>query len=80
MVYYDKSLADLKIGESCMVKSIDDSLPIKNRLKEMGFYSQAIIDKLLVGPGGSPIAFRVCGAVLSLRKEDASKIYVEHIQ
>ncbi len=70
------TLCDIPLGSSCLVGNIDDSLPIKGRLCELGFCEGAVIDKLQVGFGGSPIAFRVCGAVIAIRAEDANRIIV----
>ena len=65
------------IGSNCLIYDIDSSLPIKGRLKELGFSKDSVVDKLQVGFFGSPIACRVCGAVIAIRAEDADKIYVK---
>lgn len=65
------------IGSNCLICDIDSSLPIKGRLKELGFSKGSVIDKLQVGSFGSPIACRVCGAVIAIRAEDADKILVK---
>lgn len=69
-------LSDIPVGASCRVCGVDKSLSIKGRLRELGFYENALIDKLLYGPCGSPVALRVCGAVIALRAEDTEKILV----
>ncbi len=71
------TLRDAPIGARCMVCDIDDGLAVKNRLTELGFYSGAFVDKLYTGAGGSPIAFRVSGAVIAVRSDDADKIIAE---
>lgn len=71
-------LGKAMIGNSYKVINIDNSLQIKNRLKELGFRKGCVIDTLNVGSFGSPLAFRVCGAVIALRKEDAQEIEVEY--
>lgn len=65
------------IGSRCKICDIDDSLPIKGRLNELGFFKGANIDKLQVGFSGSPIACRVCGAVIAVRAKDAERIIVK---
>lgn len=70
------TLGKMPVGSTCRVYDIDSDLPIKSRLSELGFYKGACIDKLQVGFGGSPIAFRVCGAVIAIRSEDADRVFV----
>lgn len=72
------NLCDISAGSRFKVCGIDDCLPIKDRLAELGFRCGADVEKLHVGPCGSPIAYRVCGAVLAIRAEDAEKITVMH--
>ena len=71
------ALDQLPVGSSCLIDNIDDSLSIKGRLKELGFRKGANLDKLQVGFLGSPIACRVCGAVIAIRAIDAAKIIVK---
>lgn len=71
------ALDKIPSGRSCCICEIDNSLSIKNRLNELGFFKGAKIDKLQVGSFGSPIACRVCGAVIAIRAEDAEKITVK---
>ncbi len=71
-----RTLNDVPVGKRCRVCSINSELPIRKRLIELGFSENSEIDKLLVGPGGSPVALRVCGAVFALRRDDAESIAV----
>lgn len=71
------NLCNAPMGAKCLICGIDDALPVKSRLEELGFYNGAFVDKLQAGGGGSPIAFRVCGAVIAIRSDDAAKITVE---
>ena len=71
------ALDRIPLGSSCTLCSIDSALPIKGRLKELGFCKGAIIDKLHIGCLGSPIACRVCGSVIAVRKADAKMIFVK---
>lgn len=70
------TLCKIPTGSAYMIDHVDDSLPIKGRLSELGFCSGATIDKLQTGACGSPIAFRICGAVIAIRSEDADRILV----
>ena len=68
-----KTLADINSGK-LKITSVDQILPCRERLEELGFAKGAIIEKLYVGCCGSPIAARVCGAVIAVRKADAKLI------
>ncbi len=71
------TLTDAPIGSRCMICGIDDTLSVKMRLSELGFRVGALVDKLYTGSKGSPIAFRVSGAVIAVRCDDAEKIIAE---
>lgn len=71
------SLANAPMGAKCLICGIDDNLSVKGRLEELGFCSGAFVDKLQTGVCGSPIAFRVCGAVIAIRSDDADRITVK---
>lgn len=70
------NLRSVPIGNGYIISDVLDTLPIKSRLNELGFFKGASIDKIQLGFGGSPIAFRVCGSVIALRSDDASLITV----
>ena len=70
-------LGNAMIGNSYRIINIDKNLKIKKRLTELGFSKDCIVDTLNIGSFGSPLSFRVCGAVIALRKEDAQSIQVE---
>lgn len=71
------TLCEIPSGSAYMIDYVDDTLPIKGRLRELGFFRGAIVDKLQTGACGSPIAFRICGAVIAIRYEDADRIFVK---
>ena len=64
------SLSDIDIGQSLIIKTIDAEKGLLGRLNELGFSKNAVIDKLYVGYGGSPVAVRVSGAVIAVREGD----------
>jgi len=73
-------LGNAVIGNSYRIINIDKDLKIKNRLKELGFKSGGVVDTLNIGSFGSPLSFRVCGAVIALRKGDAQRIKVKEAE
>lgn len=71
-----KYLSHLKEGESCTVKSIEISGAMRCRLNELGFISGSPVICLQKSFSGDPTAYFVRGAVIALRKNDASKIKI----
>lgn len=66
-------LSDLKIGERGIIKEFTDpSLSVK--LMEMGCLPGEAIVLERIAPLGDPIAVRVSGYQLSLRKAEASQV------
>ena len=71
-----KCLADLKISEKGIIKSFsDEALSIK--LIEMGCLPGSEIQINFTAPFNGPIAIKVAGYHLSLRKEEAQSISLE---
>ncbi len=71
-----KSLADLKISEKGIIKSFsDEALSIK--LIEMGCLPGSEIQINFTAPFNGPIAIKVAGYHLSLRREEALSISIE---
>ena len=72
-----KTLDQLKTGECGKVLRITSPSPLKKRLLDMGLSTGAEIQVKGVAPMGDPLELKVKGYLLSLRKEEASQIYVE---
>lgn len=71
-------LSELKIGHKgriVNVKSSPDSLV----LVEFGIVPGAEIELTMIAPLGDPIAIKLLGATVALRKKEASLISVERI-
>ena len=47
------------------------------RLMELGFIPGRTVSALQAAPWGDPVAYAVCGAVIALRRCDASQIRVQ---
>ncbi|MES2838402.1 MAG: FeoA family protein [Bacteroidota bacterium] len=71
-------LTDLKIGESAIIKSFKSDKLIQ-KLYEMGCLPGEKISLERISVFGDPIAVRVSGYLLSLRKSEASLIEVERL-
>ncbi len=70
-----KTIADLKIGErGIIVNFTDEGLSLK--LLEMGCLTGTQVTMTHIAPFGDPIAVKVSGYVLSMRKDEAATIIV----
>ncbi len=68
-------LTELAKGQGGIIEKNDDSLAAV-QLMEMGFIVGKPVVLEHVAPLGDPIAVRIAGYVLSIRKEDAATIWV----
>ncbi|MBO5713040.1 MAG: ferrous iron transport protein A [Clostridia bacterium] len=71
-----KTINNLKIGESGVVKKLYGEGAVKRRIMDMGITKGAIVTVIKVAPFGDPIELTVRGYELSIRKEEAEKIEV----
>lgn len=69
-------LTDLIIGQSAVIKGIDDKCINKTRLTELGFTENTNIIPLHKDFNGSITAYLIKGAVIAIRKDDAKNINI----
>lgn len=71
-------LSDLKKGESAIVKGLMPSCAGLERLRllDLGFVNGSKITYEFASPFGSPVTYRVRGALIALRREQADNILV----
>ena len=72
-----KTLKDVKVGESAVVKKLHGEGPVKRRIMDMGITKGTDIYVRKVAPLGDPVEVTVRGYELSLRKADAEMIEVQ---
>jgi Fe2+ transport system protein FeoA len=71
-------LSELKKGERAIIRGyIDDELYLK--MMEMGFIIGEEIEVVESAFFNDPIAFRVCGYMVSLRRSEAETILIDKI-
>lgn len=70
-----KKLSQLEIGESGVIDSFTDK-EMSLKLLEMGCTPGEMITLERIAPMGDPIAIKVSGYLLSLRKEEASTVLI----
>ena len=71
-----KKLSDLKIGETGVIHSFEND-EIFLKLMEMGCLPGEVVEVERLAPLGDPIAIRVAGYQLCLRKSEASVIIIQ---
>ena len=69
-------LAALPLGRRGLITALRLPEEKRRRLLELGFVPGAEVCPLQRSPGGDPVAYLICGAVIALREEDAACIWV----
>ena len=72
-----KTLKDVAVGDSAIVKKLSGEGALKRRIMDMGVTMGVEIFVRKVAPFGDPIEVTVRGYELSLRKDEAANIIVE---
>ena len=71
----EKKLSELKPGEAGVIQNVSDE-EIKLKLMEMGCIPGETVLMERVAPLGDPMAIKVAGYQLSLRKNEAETVWV----
>lgn len=71
------TLADLKVGEQAEIIGFTDEL-LSLKLLEMGCLPGTVIELTHQAPFCDPIAIKVSGYTLSMRKEEAATIQIKN--
>ena len=72
-----KTLKEVKIGESAIIKRLHGEGALKRRIMDMGLTKGTEVYVRKVAPLGDPLELTVRGYELSVRKGDAELIEVE---
>ena len=72
-----KTLKEVRIGQSAIIKKLHGEGEVKRRIMDMGLTKGTEVYVRKVAPLGDPLELTVRGYELSLRKEDAQWIEVE---
>jgi DtxR family Mn-dependent transcriptional regulator len=72
-----RTLADLRTGERARVRRVRVAGFARRRLFDLGFTPGAVVECAFPSPLGEPRAYRVRGATIALRPEQARRIEVE---
>ncbi len=70
------TLATLKCGQRGIIAAVEVSDPVVQRLMVLGLVEGAEVVRAGAAIGGDPLEFRLFGAGISLRREQASRFVV----
>lgn len=73
-------LNHLPIGSLGKVLDLSSQGNTRRRMLDLGLVKDTYVSSLYKSPAGDPIAYEIRGAVIALREEDASKIFIEIIK
>lgn len=74
------NLAELAPGESATIAEIDTRDPAVVRLMVLGLVEGATLTYVRASLGGDPLEFRLAGAAISLRREQAQRFLVVPVE
>ena len=72
-----KTLKDVKVGETVVVKRLHGEGAVKRRIMDMGITKGVEIFVRKVAPLGDPLELNLRGYELSVRKADAEMIEID---
>ena len=72
-----KMLLELKPGQKGRIAKVPGADAVQRRIMDMGLVKGAEIEVERVAPLGDPLEVKIKGYHLSLRKEEAARIFVE---
>ncbi len=70
-------LCDMKTGTYARVVRLDTQGYLRRRFMDIGLVEGTPVECLRKSPAGDPKAYLIRGAVIAIRKEDASSVLVE---
>jgi ferrous iron transport protein A len=71
-----KGLASAKIGQEMSIRGFSGGREISERLQELGFTPGTPVRLVARAAFGGPLAFRLRGGVVALRRSDAAGVEV----
>lgn len=74
-----KSLAEIPLGSSARIVSVDGPRAFRRRLLEMGLVPGVDVRVVTIAPLGDPLRIEVRGGQWSIRRAEAAEITVEPV-
>jgi len=75
--YTAMTLSELQTGARATVTLIGNTVTDRRRLLDLGLVPGTTVEAVMRSPLGDPCAYRIRGAVVALRREQASHIEVK---
>lgn len=75
----EETLDMLAVGEEAVITALRGEGVVRRRLVALGFAPGGRVSAVQESPWGDPVAYRVCGAVIALRRADARDIVVKRM-
>lgn len=69
----------LPTGSFGKVKELTAQNNMRRRMLDLGLINDTLVEVLRRSPSGDPTAYQIRGAVIALRSEEASNIFVERV-
>lgn len=70
------NLNEAKVGSIVTVKELSSTGYLRERMLALGLTKGAKVEVIRRGPSGDPTVYNIRGAMIALRKEEASLIWV----
>ena len=71
-----KSLADLKVGETCVIEELVTNENMHRRFIDIGLIKGTRVECVSQSPAKDPKAYLIRGAVIAIRSEDCCGIKI----
>lgn len=71
------SLSDAKLGSLVTVKELSSTGILRERMLALGLTKGSKVEVIRRGPSGDPTVYNIRGAMIALRKEEASLIAIQ---
>ena len=75
-----QTLARLRPDEKAVVRDLQVDGDMRRRLQDIGMVDGTTVECVQRSPLGDPSAYWIRGAVIALRREDASAVQVERLR
>lgn len=76
---YEVLLCQLPIGRKAMVTQLCAEGITRRRLLDLGLIENGLVEAIRKSPLGDPVAYKIRGALIALRREESSRIRVRII-
>lgn len=73
-----QKLDNISVGHFVKVVDLHATGMLRERMLALGLTKGAKIEVVRKGPSGDPTVYNIRGAMIALRREEASLIYVNH--